>query len=425
MTTTCDTLIIGGGLAGLAAARRALELDRTVEIVTASPGSLPYTSGALDVLAVYPTETKFVQSHPWEVLGDLIERDPEHPYGKVGLKGVRENLADFFEYLKNSPLAYAFKNDENVAILTGAGTLKPTYAVPGSQAANAQAVEERRPTLVAGIKGLTDFSARQVVENMQDRWPGLVAATLDLGEILADDRRVTVSYLAAEFEKADFRAAFAAKLKPQLGSARYLGLPALLGMVNVMDIVHDLETRLGVSVFEIPLLSPALPGMRLANWLRDDLFSRGAAYRQGMPIKALKTGEGRIQAVVRAGRSLDTEIVCNDVILATGRFFGGGLVASQTGVREPLLGLDLEVPPTRDEWHMASFLGAPGHALNRVGVEVDRQLRPLGQDGKPIFANCHAAGAVLAHHDWVREKSGAGISIATGVAAVNAAMLEH
>ena len=71
---------------------------------------------------------------------------------------------------------------------------------------------------------------------------------------------------------------------------------------------------------------------------------------------------------------------------------------------------------------MASFLGAPGHPINRVGVKVDTSLRPVGPDGRPVYENVFVAGAVLACHDWVREKSGAGISVATGHAAVESVL---
>jgi glycerol-3-phosphate dehydrogenase subunit B len=87
-----------------------------------------------------------------------------------------------------------------------------------------------------------------------------------------------------------------------------------------------------------------------------------------------------------------------------------------------LLGLPVEAPADRDNWHMASFLGAPGHPINRVGVKVDSSLRPLDPKGSPLYDNVFVAGAVLACHDWVREKSGAGISVATGHAAVESVL---
>jgi len=420
MTTQAEILIIGGGLAGMAAARRANSLGLKTSVIANSTGSLPYTSGALDLIAVYPTETKFYHSKPWETLSDLLNQQPDHPYSKVGLKGVKDSIDDFMSYLEDSPLKYYRRENENIAIITGAGTIKPTYAVQGSLKANVLALEQRKPTLIAGFKGLTDFAPEQVVENLQDRWPGLVAQRLDLTGLVDQKRRITVANIASEFEKVAFRAEFAKLVKPMLGQAKFLGLPAILGMDKVMDIVADLENRLGVEVFEIPLLSPALPGTRLANMLKNDLLADGISYRQGVPVDRLEFEGDKVTVAHRQARRVDQAIPVSMMVMATGRFFGGGLVAEQHRIVEPLLNTELEVPASRDDWHMKTFLGAPGHPINRVGVKTDEYLRPVGADGKVLYKNISVAGAILDGHDWVREKSGAGISIATGYAAVDA-----
>ena len=422
MKTECDLLIVGGGLTGLVAAWRAQREGLKTVVVAQGPGSLPFTSGALDLLAVYPTETKRYRESPWEAVSELIETEPDHPYGRVGLRRVRAAVEDFFPYLEASPLAYYRRGEENMAIVTGAGTIKPTYAVSGSMKNNRLAWSQRRPALILGFEGLPDFSPEQLVGNLQDRWSGLKAARLDRSILLDGNRRLTIAHLAAEFERPEFRDRFAGAVKPLLGQSRFLGLPAVLGFDRVVDICRDLEERLGVDVFEIPLLSPSLPGMRLAGLLKRDLLAAGVDYRQGAPISRLEASDGSVTGACRAGSSREEKILAEHVVVATGRFFGGGLEASQRGVREMLLGLRVEAPTDRDNWHMASFLGAPGHPINRVGVKVDTSLRPVGPDGRPVYENVFVAGAVLACHDWVREKSGAGISVATGHAAVESVL---
>jgi glycerol-3-phosphate dehydrogenase subunit B len=54
------------------------------------------------------------------------------------------------------------------------------------------------------------------------------------------------------------------------------------------------------------------------------------------------------------------------------------------------------------------------HPMGRVGVAVDDRLRPLGSDGAPVYENVLVAGATLAGAEPWREKSGDGISVATG-----------
>ncbi len=425
MKTECDLLIVGGGLTGFVAAWRAQREGLKTVVVAQGPGSLPFTSGALDLLAVYPTETKRYRESPWEALSELIETEPDHPYGRVGLRGVRVAVEAFLSYLEAGPLAYYRRGEENMAIVTGAGTIKPTYAVSVSMKNNRLAWSQRRPALILGFEGLPEFSPEQVVCNLQDRWSGLKAARLDRTVLLDGNRRLTITQLASEFERPEFRDRFAEAVRPLLGQSRFLGLPAVLGFDRVAGICRDLEERLGVGLFEIPLLTPSLPGMRLGALLKRDLLEAGVDYRQGAPVGRFDRQDGHVSVAYRTGQSCEERILAEHVVVATGRFFGGGLEANRQGVSEMLLGLKVEAPADRDNWHMASFLGAPGHPINRVGVKVDSSLRPVGPGGEPVYDNVFVAGAILACHDWVREKSGAGISVATGYAAVESVLAER
>jgi glycerol-3-phosphate dehydrogenase subunit B len=52
--------------------------------------------------------------------------------------------------------------------------------------------------------------------------------------------------------------------------------------------------------------------------------------------------------------------------------------------------------------------------MSRVGIAVDDELRPLGADGARAVENVLVAGASLAGATPWKEKSGDGISLATG-----------
>ncbi len=416
-----DVAVIGCGLAGLSAARQCVAHGLRTVLLAHTPGSLPYTSGALDLLGVYPTETKRFRSNPWEALSELIDREPTHPYARVGLRGVRAAIHDLEEYLADSPLQYRHRPNENMAIITAAGTVKPSYMLPGSLASNSLAFESRRPTLIVAIEGFPNFSSEQVVDNLRDRWPGLRATRIDLGQLQDKPRRPMANQLADELEKPDFRARLAELLRPSLGQAKFLGFPAILGHDGVAEVCRDLSARLDVEVFEIPLISPSLPGQRLQQLMEHDLRAAGVTWLQGAPVTRLeKHPDGGLQ-LFRKGKVADTIYRADHVVLATGRFVGGGLEARRdAGVCETLLGVKIEATVSRDDWHMSTFLGGPGHLINRLGLSVDQSLRPLKPDGHPILPGLVAAGGLLEGHDWVREKSGAGISVATGYAAVHA-----
>jgi glycerol-3-phosphate dehydrogenase subunit B len=96
-----------------------------------------------------------------------------------------------------------------------------------------------------------------------------------------------------------------------------------------------------------------------------------------------------------------------------------GLIAGQKKIRETLFDLPVFQPEDRSKWHRKDFFDPGGHEINRSGVEIDNAFRSLSASGKPVFDNLFAAGSILAHQDWMRQKCGAGVAISTGYAAVN------
>ena len=73
------------------------------------------------------------------------------------------------------------------------------------------------------------------------------------------------------------------------------------------------------------------------------------------------------------------------------------------------------------EFYKDGYTDLRGHAIHRAGIEVDAAFRPLRQDGRPYDERLFAAGVIIAHQDWIRGRSGAGIAIATAFKAVTEA----
>jgi glycerol-3-phosphate dehydrogenase subunit B len=53
-------------------------------------------------------------------------------------------------------------------------------------------------------------------------------------------------------------------------------------------------------------------------------------------------------------------------------------------------------------------------------LEIDNYFRPVNEGQHPVYPNLYAAGSILAHQDWMREKCGSGLAIASAYGAVNA-----
>ena len=122
----------------------------------------------------------------------------------------------------------------------------------------------------------------------------------------------------------------------------------------------------------------------------------------------------------RATGKADHIIESQGIILASGRFLGMGLHAGRKKISETIFDLPVTQPDERSQWHQKDFFDPNGHQINQAGIEIDASFRPLGEAGQPAFENLFAAGSILAHQDWMRQKCGTGLAIASAYAAVKA-----
>ena len=252
---------------------------------------------------------------------------------------------------------------------------------------------------------------------LQSDWPGLKA--LSIPSIYGGQaREINPVPLAHDLEIAQYRQKLAELIAPHAADVEYIGLPAVLGIRQADRVVHELGGLLGKPVFEIPALPPSIPGLRLKEAFLQFLPANGVhCLFQKQVLKASPTTDQGF--LLDIGRTVhEGRIRANAVLLATGRFLGGGLESDHTAVSESIFGLPVYQPQKRDLWHGDRFFEPGGHAVNQAGLETDSLMRPLDANGKPAYENLFAAGIILAHQDWTRMKCGSGLSVATAYGAV-------
>jgi glycerol-3-phosphate dehydrogenase subunit B len=417
-STACDLCIVGSGMAGLSAALFAARRGLST-VVVGRTGEIIFATGFIDLLAAHAPESGEVWMDPWACLAALVDAQPRHPYARIPAERIRSAVDQLVAFLAEQGLPYAGDADRNVQAVTSVGTLKTTYRVPVTAWNGVAALGRRSPCLIVDIQGLKGFSARQVAATLGDRWPEVRTARLSLPGVTGSGE-VFPERLARSLEVGSNREAFAAELRLRLGPAAVVGLPAVLGVSGSAEVLRDLETRLGVSVFEIPTMPPGVTGLRL-----KEAFERGL---KGLGVTlCLESKVARVEADPDGGfrlhagpvREAEEVIAARAVILATGRFMGGGLRADRRHVSEPLFHLPVSQPARRDDWHREDFLDRRGHPINRAGVEVDAAFRPVDAAGRVVHPQLRAAGLILAHQDWMRMKCGSGLAIATAWAAVD------
>ena len=412
-----DLIVIGAGLAGMAATAFAVERGLKTLQIGATPGEMHFASGALDLLGIHPVEQQKPWENPWAAISSLIQDYPEHPYARLGLENIRNGWNKFLDILRRVNLPYRGWPERNVMLPTCGGTLKITHQVPETMWPGVIGLKEKLATLIVDFEGMKDFSAVQMVRTLSSHWPGLRAQRLEFPYPLKglDCQNI---FMAEALGSSQVRSDLAATIKPLMEDAELVGMPAILGVQKSGETAADLERQIGAPVFEIPTMPPSVPGFRLKEAMERELLRKGAALLRGRRALAINSTGGKCVSVVVGDRQSQETLKGKGVVLATGRFLGGGLAASRSGIRETIVNLPVYQPQTRRDWHRPRFLDPRGHPVNRAGLEVDDLLRPLGSSGRCYAENLFAAGSLLAHQDWKRTKSGAGLAIATAYGAV-------
>ncbi len=403
-----DVVVIGTGLAGLAAAVRLAESGARVLVLAKGVGATHLSGGTVDVLGYAGERVE----RPVDALGGLA---PEHPYALVGAEAIGAAVAWFKDRVANgslAPYSYAGGIEENLLLPSALGVPRPSAVVPVTMAGGDLRGGGGAPVCVVGFRALKDFHAALLADNLARA--GVQARAIDLD--LAPEGRADASSLAFArgFDDPAFRAEVTAQVVGRLGAGERVALPAVLGIARPHAVWAELEQRFARPVFEIPTLPPSVPGMRVFAILREALRRAGGRVILNAVVRGADHEGGRV-AAVRAAHGLREERHGADwVVLATGGFASGGLeLDSRWSAREPALGLHVAgVPEPGAERFRPGYFD--DHPIARAGVAADRELRPVDAAGERAFENVLVAGATLAGAEPWREKSGDGISLATG-----------
>jgi len=195
-----------------------------------------------------------------------------------------------------------------------------------------------------------------------------------------------------------------------------------LGLYRTQEVISDLQELIGVPLFEIPTIPPSVPGLRLKEAFERGLRAKGVDYfSQNRVFEVQHKSDGCFELGI-GKMTPENTVQSRGIILASGRFIGGGLYADRLRIKETIFDLPVHQPDNRTGWHRREILDPEGHPVNRAGLEIDDSFRPLNSSHQPAFQTLFAAGSILAHNDWKRLKCGAGLAIASAFGAVKSFM---
>ena len=403
--------------AALFAANRGLS---TVQVGMTS--EIVFASGLLDLMGIHPIKEKKVWQDPWTAIDSVVGDLPHHPYAHLTKDDIKASFVEVLSFLEKEGLAYCREENHNSRMINPLGKAKVTYCVPKSMWSGVEALGKKPPCLIAGFRGLGDFSARQIVETLQMKWPNLRAAKIPFPDTSHVNELFTGDILAQSLELSVNRKKLVESLEKHVGDAEVIGLPAVLGMHHTHEIISELEEQIGVPVFEIPTPPVSVPGLRLNDAFIRGLSDKGVKHFPQSQVVSVRREKSEKFTAIIGHKPAQHTLVTKNIILASGRFWGRGLYADRRRIRETIFDLPVHQPENRDKWHSDNLLEPGGHTINRAGVKIDPLFRPLNSSGHPLFRTLFAAGSILAHNDWMRMKCGSGVSIASAYGAVKASL---
>ncbi len=436
-------LVVGGGLAGAAAALELAERGAEVRLLRAAPGATALSWGTLDVAGAAPLPGGLPVRDPlrgeWlapAARAVLLARRPAHPYGRLLPPEPTESAATALAkeatgaldgWLAPQGLRVMGSPESTLWIADVRGALRAgDFALTGTAEGALDDAAELAWVEMPGLAGwdarpaARAFAAERAALNLPARSHRVVR--LELPPALLEPGG-SPARLAARLETPDGLEVLRRALAPLGAEGRLLLLPPVLGLGGVARVLAALRESAGCRVGELAGAPPhAVAGLRLDRALAGALAASGVEQR-GALVRAVVEQAGRAIGVELQGEEGATErLEAEAVVLATGRFVAGGLVERDGALAEPLLDLPLhdasgqrvDGTPARRLVVRAYTASQP---LYEAGVRTDRRLRPLGADGRARLPNLFAAGDLIGGTDPAHDRSGLGVALVTGRAA--------
>lgn len=400
-----DVIVIGSGLAGLMAAAVAVNRGQKVTVLTYGSGSLPLASGAIDF---------FNDEAPDTAIKNL---PAHHPYKKIGFKNIEAATKFFCDVTTQANLPYNVRLSAQIPVVTAVGTLKYSSLVPESM--DASDLINKKKIFVANIKGLKDFYATMLVDNLKKYFPKKIFEVIELDLNLLGGRDVTCMDAAQILT--DNEQPLANDLKRLNATADdAIIMPPIFGLAGNFS-RSLVQTQLRAEIIETTCLPPSPPGIRLQRAFMKYLQKAGVRfYENSKVVRGVIDGK-KVTGVVVENVVREKVFPARKVILATGGFYSDGITMRKfEEPKEPIFDISVFFTAGAENWSNENLFEDKPQGFSMTGVFTNDNLNPVDENGKVLFDNVHVVGANLGGSDFIYERSAGGIAISS---AYKAAMI--
>lgn len=402
-----DTVIIGGGLAGLSCGIRLVEAGKRCAIVSQGQSAIHFSSGSFDLLGQLPDGTPV--EDPIKGIAALEESAPEHPYAVIGAEACERHAEAARKLLCEAGIPVTGSSRSNHYRITPMGTAKPTWlTIDGYLTATAPEALPFKTVCIVNVEGFLDFYPEFIAEAFRKYGVNCRFGSVncpDLENIRRNPSEMRSANIARVFDHEKNLETLAARIRESAQGCDAVILPAIIG-INRHDSFEALKAKVDLPLYLLPTLPPSIPGIKAQQLLQRRFRALGGEYFLGDTVLPAQVEKNRVKSIRTANHG-NIAFEAEEFVLATGSFFSRGLIATPDRIVEPVFGADTEFVPSRTEWYTAHFFDRQNYEA--FGIRTDRSLRVL-KEGAAV-ENLYGIGAGLAGFHPVQDGCGAGVSL--------------
>ena len=366
-----DTVIIGGGLAGLVAGISLQRAGQNVAIISTGQNALHFFSGSFE----------------------SVEETPRRMAGLFEEAGIRLHYQSGVRLMPLGSFRPAALSLEDVSLFPS-----PKFA---------------RRALIISFAGYHDFFTQFLAEGIEKQGISCRIQQLHLPELDAmrqgpgEMRSVQIARTMDRiWEKV------VQEIRILLQDEDTVILPQVFGLQDT-SVPGRIRQGVPAQIVFAGTMPPSVPGIRTQMLLKRRYEVLGGTYLMGDEALKAHIHDGVVHSIVT--RNLDSHYLEADYfILASGGFFSKGLKSNPFQVSEPVFGLDVAYAEDRNTWYNADFKADQPYM--DYGVKTDAALHGLLQ-GEPL-KNLYVIGSILGA---TRPEFGtaAGLAVRSAFAAVD------
>lgn len=402
-----DTVIIGGGLAGMTCGIRLAEAGQKCAIISQGQSAIHFSSGSFDLLGHLPDGTAVTD--PLAAMGELEKTAPGHPYVKIGKDLCGRYALLVPEMLRKAGIPVVGDCRKNHYRITPMGKSKATWlTMDGYFTTEYPDKLPFKKICIVNVEGFLDFYPEFIAEEFRKIGVTCTFGCVnmpDLEHIRKNPSEMRSANIARVFDRESNLDTLATRIVELASDCDAVILPAIIG-IGRSDSFEVLKSKVGVPLFLLPTLPPSIPGIKAQQALQRYFRSLGGEYFLGDTVTSGDYENGCVKQIYTENHG-SMPFQAKHFVLASGSFFSKGLVASPDRILEPFFGSDTVYVPERTDWYAQRFFDKQRY--QSFGVSTNSQLQIL-VGGSPV-ANLYCAGAGLPGFYPVQEECGAGVSL--------------